>query len=157
MFLTRIFGAYNSQRVTKLMKWPVRPANTDKGLLWTHEETCRIGKLSGSCRFSYTRRNNRLVHAGYFGLTGLLFRLTNAFSLCIFNFVGMHQHKCFFLINWAATRKNLTLLHANNKGVNQPAHPRSMISAFVMPSLPSIIISLDTCKAKKNLPGNLRS
>ena len=28
--------------------------------------------------------------------------------------------------------ENLTLLHVNTKGANQPAHPRSLISAFVI-------------------------
>ena len=30
----------------------------------------------------------------------------------------------------ASTRENLILLHANNKGADQPAHPRKLISAF---------------------------
>ena len=29
-------------------------------------------------------------------------------------------------------RENLTLLHANNKGGDQPVHPRSLISAYVV-------------------------
>ena len=32
---------------------------------------------------------------------------------------------------WGATRDNLTLLHANNKGSDQPVHQCSLISAFV--------------------------
>ena len=34
-------------------------------------------------------------------------------------------------ILWAFMRETLTLLHANNKGADQPAHPGSLISAFV--------------------------
>ena len=34
---------------------------------------------------------------------------------------------------------NLFLPHANNKGTDQPAHPRSLISAFVVHCLDSII------------------
>ena len=33
---------------------------------------------------------------------------------------------------WALLWENLTLFHANNKGADQPAHPRSLISAFVI-------------------------
>ena len=35
--------------------------------------------------------------------------------------------------------KNLFLPYANNKGADQPAHPRSLISTFVVRSLDSII------------------
>ena len=33
----------------------------------------------------------------------------------------------------------MLLSHANNKGADQPAHPRSLISAFVVRCLDSII------------------
>ena len=33
---------------------------------------------------------------------------------------------------WASTRENLSSVFANNKGADQPAHPRSLISAFVI-------------------------
>ena len=32
--------------------------------------------------------------------------------------------------NWALTQENLSSGYANNKGADQPAHPRSLISAF---------------------------
>ena len=32
----------------------------------------------------------------------------------------------------ASTRENLTVLQANSKGADQPAHPPSLISAFVV-------------------------
>ena len=35
--------------------------------------------------------------------------------------------------------KKLFMLYANNKGANQPAHPRSLISAFVVRRLDSIM------------------
>ena len=35
-------------------------------------------------------------------------------------------------------KKNLFLPYANNKGADQPAHPRSLISTFVVRSLDSI-------------------
>ena len=37
-----------------------------------------------------------------------------------------------FNITWASTRETLTLLLANNKGIDQPAHTRSLVSAFVI-------------------------
>ena len=40
---------------------------------------------------------------------------------------------------WASTRENLSSEFANNKGADQPAHPRSLISAFVISLLESII------------------
>ena len=33
--------------------------------------------------------------------------------------------------------RNLVVLHANNKGANQPTHPRNLVSAFVICSLES--------------------
>ena len=47
---------------------------------------------------------------------------------------------------WASTRENLSLLYAINKAADQPAHPRSLISAFVNRSLQSIIPKLDSFK-----------
>ena len=41
-------------------------------------------------------------------------------------------------IRWAKSRKDLTLLHANTKGADKPAHPRSLISTIVILSLESI-------------------
>ena len=37
-----------------------------------------------------------------------------------------------FVIIWASTRETLELLLVNNKGADQPAHPRSLINAFVI-------------------------
>ena len=42
-----------------------------------------------------------------------------------------------------AMRKMCLMSYANNKGVDQPAHPRSLISAFIVRCLDSII-SLDS-------------
>ena len=43
----------------------------------------------------------------------------------------------YYLI-WAKTRENLTLLHTNNKGADQPVHLGSLISTFIIHSLESI-------------------
>ena len=40
---------------------------------------------------------------------------------------------------WALTQVNLSLGFAKNKSADQPAHPRSLISAFVIRFLESII------------------
>ena len=45
---------------------------------------------------------------------------------------------------WATSWENLSMPYANNKGADQPAHPRSLISAFVIRSLDSIIPLLGT-------------
>ena len=46
--------------------------------------------------------------------------------------------------NWASTRENLSSGLANNKGADQPAHPRSLISAFVIRFLERIIFKFAT-------------
>ena len=43
---------------------------------------------------------------------------------------------------WPLTRENLSSVFANNKGADQPAHPRRLISAFVVRFLKSIISKL---------------
>ena len=40
------------------------------------------------------------------------------------------------------TREKLALLHANNKGAYHPAHPRSLISAFVIRYLESKVVNM---------------
>ena len=47
---------------------------------------------------------------------------------------------------WALTRENLNLLYANNKRADQPAHPRSLITAFVILCQDSIIANQAACK-----------
>ena len=41
-------------------------------------------------------------------------------------------------------QENLSSVFANNKGADQPAHPRSLISTFIIPVLESIISKLAT-------------
>ena len=40
---------------------------------------------------------------------------------------------------WATSWENMFMPYANNKGADQPAHPRSLISAFVVRCLDGII------------------
>ena len=46
------------------------------------------------------------------------------------------------ILIWAAIRENLLREFANNTGADQPAYPRSLISAFVIRFLESIIVNL---------------
>ena len=50
-----------------------------------------------------------------------------------------------FNILWASTREASTLLLANNKGADQPAYVRSLISAFVISYLKSLENRSDIC------------
>ena len=54
---------------------------------------------------------------------------------------------------WASTRVNLTLLHAKNKGTDHTVQPQSLISAFVVPFLESIIQGLHMLEKYLNLEG----
>ena len=45
---------------------------------------------------------------------------------------------------WASTQENRATRFANNKGADQPAHPRQLISAFVISFLESDISKLCT-------------
>ena len=57
-------------------------------------------------------------------------------------FKGVLSHDVIFVLNWTSTRENLTLLHANNKGADHPAHPHSLTCAFV--SLDGLTYSMQT-------------
>ena len=47
---------------------------------------------------------------------------------------------------WASMRENLSSMFANNKGADQPAHPRRLINAFVIHVLECIISKLASSK-----------
>ena len=55
--------------------------------------------------------------------------------------------KCVLI--WATSRENLFLPYANNKDADQPAHPRSLISIFIVHCLDSIIPMLATSKISR--------
>ena len=57
--------------------------------------------------------------------------------------VSTYSFKDIYL-TWASTWENLSSVFTNNKGADQPAHTRSLISAFVLPLLESIIAKLAT-------------
>ena len=58
---------------------------------------------------------------------------------------------CYIEYGLPHCEKNLTLFHMNNKGGDQPAHPHSLISAFVIHSLENTIDKLATCKISRFL------
>ena len=47
---------------------------------------------------------------------------------------------------FATSLENMIVLHANNKGADQPAYPRSMISVFVIRPRESMIVKVATCQ-----------
>ena len=51
---------------------------------------------------------------------------------------------------WATSWENLFMPYANSKGTDQPAHPRSLISAFVVRCLDSIIPLLATAEISRS-------
>ena len=56
------------------------------------------------------------------------------------------SNQIFIIPVWASTRENLSSEFANNKGEDHPAHTHSLISAFVIHLLESIISKLALCK-----------
>ena len=52
-------------------------------------------------------------------------------------------------LKWATPWENLFMQYADNKGSDQPAHPRSLISAFVVRCLDSIIPLLAIAKISR--------
>ena len=73
--------------------------------------------------------------------------IVGALWKCLIN--EHHEDPIFFIIKsflsraiWTLTQKNLTLLHANKKGTDQ----HSLISAFVILYLESIVVNLAPCK-----------
>ena len=60
---------------------------------------------------------------------------------CTFKFLRPHYFQTLGLImlRWATSWENLFMPYVNNKGADQPTHPRSLISTFVVWCLDSII------------------
>ena len=57
----------------------------------------------------------------------------------------MNEISCYYF-EWEIFSRNLGLLHANNKGADQPAPPHSLISAVVIRSLERILTKFAPCK-----------
>ena len=70
----------------------------------------------------------------------------NPSHIFIVNIMNELANHILVLITWASTQENLSTGFANNKGTDQPAHPCSTISAFVIRHLESIISKLSTSK-----------
>ena len=54
-------------------------------------------------------------------------------------FVLHTLHEAGFLMNWLKWATSLFMPYVNNKGADQPAHRRSLISAFIVRFLDSIV------------------
>ena len=63
----------------------------------------------------------------------------NNFLICTLIKQQMFMESSTCISIWATSWENLFLPYANNKGADQPAHPHSLISAFVIRCLDSII------------------
>ena len=73
--------------------------------------------------------------------TAVLERTADSVSV----WAGMRRVKCILLVPNGPRREKTCLRgFTNNKGADQPAHPRSLISAFVIRFLESIISKLAT-------------
>ena len=59
--------------------------------------------------------------------------------VCIFRDVDVNIFKSIYKIIMGLIAGKPGILHANNKGADQPVHPRSLISAFVICLLKSKI------------------
>ena len=59
---------------------------------------------------------------------------------CAFNMLYLwNTRNTVLAMIWAMSWENLFMTYANNKGADQPAHPRNLISAFVVRCLDSIV------------------
>ena len=76
----------------------------------------------------------------------LFILLYKRYSVMIFSFLKRLLLICMI---WASTWESLILLHVNNKGTDQPAHPHSLISAVVIRALESSIDKLCTLKKSR--------
>ena len=66
---------------------------------------------------------------------------------CVSGDVKGQANSCqndFQSFEWASTQENLSSVFANNKSADQPEHPHSLISAFVIHLLEIIISRLTT-------------
>ena len=72
---------------------------------------------------------------------------TNAHnSSCVIHFLSQYFWNN---SNWATSWENLFMPYAKNKDADQPAHPRNLISAFVVLCLDSIILLLASAEISR--------
>ena len=90
--------------------------------------------------------------ANYYPRASRCFIYIYGMTLCQMHKVDPHglldqiMHSWFI---WATSWQNLLLSYANNKGADQPAHPRSLISTFVVHYLDSTITILAKSKISR--------
>ena len=101
--------------------------------------------MVGKCVRVFTRKyNNGFYERVEYGL-----EILSAFRMFCFQMfepdrLNYERHFVDLPIKWASTPENLSSGCANNKGADQPAHPHSLISAFVIRFLESIIHKFTT-------------
>ena len=67
-------------------------------------------------------------------------------SLSIGDFQVKKMFKSYLCLSGPRCTKKTTLLHAYNKGTDQPVHPHSLISGFVIRLLERLMFKLGSCK-----------
>ena len=74
---------------------------------------------------------------------GLRWAIVALWATCLMNvFIALKESHFWFLFRiyiWATSWENLFLPYVNNRSADQVAHPRSLISAFVIRCLDSIV------------------
>ena len=78
-----------------------------------------------------------------------MYTLCQKFSSLIIAFGVKTMEFSFSLINGPGHAKMCLMPYANNKGADQPAHPRSLISTFVVHCLESMICILALFKLSR--------
>ena len=75
--------------------------------------------------------------------------VSNTSEIALYNSFYPPKNNCIIFSHeniWVLSQENLFLLHVNNKGAYQTAHPRSLINTIVIRRQESTIVQLATCK-----------
>ena len=74
------------------------------------------------------------------------FKMVHCYEVTDQNIPSFFCYVYYGLAKWATSWENLFMPYANIKGADQPAHPRSLISAFIVRWLDSVIPRLAISK-----------
>ena len=128
--------------MTKTNKWQVCPAKTQISLHSSSLIRAFAVFSKGSQRFQRQRRlirQRRCVRWSDSLLGAQIILLLLLYS-------GSNSISS---IKWATSWENLSVQYANNKSADQPAHPHSLISTFVVHCLDSIISLVSVSKISR--------
>ena len=98
--------------------------------------------VKDSCLAIYRYSNQLSAQTFYWNITfGIKYDFHSKHTTEIFTIYvsAKDSHRVLAFLIWATSWENLLMPYANIKGADQPAHPRSLISAFVVCCLDSII------------------